>query len=63
LGIPSEHKEHPSARKLRAGDTLYWHHLAKNGEIPGVEEDERARGNGNATVTGGKLAAALSFDR
>ncbi|KAF8842993.1 hypothetical protein BDN67DRAFT_898005 [Paxillus ammoniavirescens] len=30
-------------RKLKAGDVLYWHHLSKNGEIPGVEEDPRAR--------------------
>ncbi|KIK97371.1 hypothetical protein PAXRUDRAFT_136434 [Paxillus rubicundulus Ve08.2h10] len=29
--------------KLEAGDVLYWHHLSKTGEIPGVEEDPRAR--------------------
>lgn len=40
---------HPSmpaesrARKLRAGDVLYWHQLSKTGEIPGMEEDPRAR--------------------
>lgn len=28
---------------LRKGDVLYWHHLQRSGEIPGVEEDERAR--------------------
>jgi hypothetical protein len=62
LGVPpTEHKE-LSPRKLQAGDTLYWHHLAKNGEIPGVEEDERARGN-KWTASGGKLSAALAFDR
>lgn len=33
----------PPARKLRAGDVLYWHQLSKTGEIPGVEEDPRAR--------------------
>ncbi|KAN0091234.1 hypothetical protein V8E55_004800 [Tylopilus felleus] len=33
----------PSPRKLKAGDVLCWHHLTKHGEIPGVEEDPRAR--------------------
>lgn len=33
--------------KLRAGDTLYWHHLSRHGEIPGVQEDRRARGKGS----------------
>ncbi|KAF8134580.1 hypothetical protein EV363DRAFT_1562705 [Boletus edulis] len=33
----------PSPRKLKAGDVLYWHHLTKHGEIPGVGEDPRAR--------------------
>ena len=32
--------------KLKAGDTLYWHHLSRHGEIPGVQEDPRARGRG-----------------
>ena len=32
--------------KLKAGDMLYWHHLSRNGEIPGVQEDPRARGKG-----------------
>ncbi|KAH7926510.1 hypothetical protein BV22DRAFT_1008886 [Leucogyrophana mollusca] len=41
-GLPIEQREAP-VRKLKAGDVLYWHHLAKNGEIPGVEEDSRAR--------------------
>lgn len=30
-------------RKLRAGDLVYWHHLTRGGEIPGVCEDARAR--------------------
>ncbi|KAJ8592331.1 hypothetical protein M405DRAFT_812897 [Rhizopogon salebrosus TDB-379] len=41
-GVPVEFRDSPM-RKLKAGDTLYWHHLAKNGEIPGVQEDPRAR--------------------
>lgn len=32
--------------KLKAGDALYWHHLSRHGEIPGVQEDPRARGKG-----------------
>lgn len=62
LGVPSEQKELPHPRKLQAGDILYWHHLAKNGEIPGVEEDERARGS-KPTASGGKHSAPLGFDR
>ncbi|KIK40447.1 hypothetical protein CY34DRAFT_807185 [Suillus luteus UH-Slu-Lm8-n1] len=38
-GMPVE----SPVRRLKAGDVLYWHHLAKNGEIPGVQEDPRAR--------------------
>lgn len=33
--------------KLKAGDMLYWHHLSRHGEIPGVQEDPRARGKGS----------------
>jgi len=33
--------------KLKAGDVLYWHHLLRHGEIPGVREDPRARGKGS----------------
>jgi hypothetical protein len=32
--------------KLKAGDALYWHHLSRHGEIPGVQEDPRARRKG-----------------
>ncbi|KAI0027329.1 hypothetical protein K488DRAFT_90988 [Vararia minispora EC-137] len=30
-------------RTLRSGETLFWHHLARAGEIPGVRDDRRAR--------------------
>jgi hypothetical protein len=33
--------------KLKAGDMLYWHHLSRHGEIPGVQEDPQARGKGS----------------
>ena len=32
--------------KLKEGDILCWHHLTMHGEIPGVQEDPRARGRG-----------------
>lgn len=32
--------------KLKAGDMLYWHHLSRHGEIPGVQEHPQARGIG-----------------
>ncbi|OJA17836.1 hypothetical protein AZE42_03324 [Rhizopogon vesiculosus] len=41
-GVPVEFRD-PPMRKLKSGDVLCWHHLAKNGEIPGVQEDPRAR--------------------
>ncbi|KDQ53576.1 hypothetical protein JAAARDRAFT_197380 [Jaapia argillacea MUCL 33604] len=28
---------------LKEGEVVYWHHLVRNGEIPGVREDPRAR--------------------
>ncbi|KAF9465021.1 hypothetical protein BDZ94DRAFT_1160892 [Collybia nuda] len=44
FSLPAEQKDQLPSRKLSPGDILYWHHLARNGEIPGVEDDERARG-------------------
>ena len=29
--------------RLRSGDVVYWHNLARNGEIPAVSDDPRAR--------------------
>lgn len=41
---PPEAKEPPSrAPPLKEGDMLYWHHLSRTGEIPGVFDDERSR--------------------
>ncbi|KAL6307853.1 hypothetical protein BKA93DRAFT_22857 [Sparassis latifolia] len=34
----------PQPQALRAGDVLFWHHLARSGEIPAVVDDARARG-------------------
>lgn len=36
----------PDPRPLVQGDILYWHHLKRTGEIPGVCEDSRARMRG-----------------
>ncbi|KAF7965242.1 hypothetical protein HWV62_44890, partial [Athelia sp. TMB] len=33
----------PALRKLRQGETLYWHHLKRTGEMPGIVDDPRAR--------------------
>ncbi|KAH9978815.1 hypothetical protein BGW80DRAFT_1530862 [Lactifluus volemus] len=40
--VSDSHK--PSTQPLRAGDTLYWHHLIQSGEIPGVTDDHCTRG-------------------
>ena len=45
--LPLEQKQ---PRKLRYGDVLFWHHLTRTGEFPGIEDDMRARGfRGSAT--------------
>lgn len=63
----AEQKELLPPRKLQPGDVLFWHHLAKNGEISGVEEDARARirrQSSPAVATGKrKIVASLSFSR
>ncbi len=41
----------PPPEPLKAGDVLYWHHLVRSGEIPGVMEDARARGPSPLTPT------------
>lgn len=40
----------PKAPKIRGGDVLFWHHLSRRGELPGVYDDERSRPN-----NGGRL--------
>ncbi|KAF5380378.1 hypothetical protein D9615_004505 [Tricholomella constricta] len=65
---PAEQKEQPAPpRKLQSGDVLFWHHLARNGEIPGVEDDSRAREKqptfAAAAGARGKIVATLSFSR
>ncbi|THV02361.1 hypothetical protein K435DRAFT_653372 [Dendrothele bispora CBS 962.96] len=47
-GMPAEQFDH-SCLKLKAGDPLYWHHLTKHGEIPGVSDDPRSRQPGPPT--------------
>ncbi|KIK67301.1 hypothetical protein GYMLUDRAFT_37385 [Collybiopsis luxurians FD-317 M1] len=39
FGMPAEMIEQP----LQGGDLLFWHHLVRHGEIPGVSDDPRAR--------------------
>ncbi|KAF8200921.1 hypothetical protein BJ912DRAFT_921493 [Pholiota molesta] len=41
---PADHKEPPHPLpSLKRGDVVFWHHLARSGEISGVAHDERAR--------------------
>jgi hypothetical protein len=47
IQLPTPPPRSPSpVVKLKMGDTLYWHHLSRHGEIPGVQEDPRSRGRG-----------------
>ncbi|KAJ7346736.1 hypothetical protein DFH08DRAFT_1006848 [Mycena albidolilacea] len=57
FGLPAEHLEAPVIPPLQAGEVLFWHHLVRHGEIPGVMEDARAR----RPVTVGKTR--VHFDR
>jgi hypothetical protein len=43
-----EQKDLPTSRALKPGDVLFWHHLTRCGEIPGVEDDKRARSKAGA---------------
>jgi len=45
--LPSEQKQ---PGKLEYGDVLFWHHLARTGEFPGIEDDMRARGFGKCCL-------------
>ncbi|KAJ6587032.1 hypothetical protein DFH09DRAFT_1142357 [Mycena vulgaris] len=60
FGLPAEQVEPPAFPPLQAGDVLYWHHLARHGEIPGVMEDARARRRSLA-INAGKTR--MLFDR
>ncbi|KAF9024864.1 hypothetical protein BDZ89DRAFT_1068799, partial [Hymenopellis radicata] len=42
-GLPADHTLTPPPQRLKPGDILYWHHLSRHGEIPGVQDDARAR--------------------
>ncbi|KAG6845901.1 hypothetical protein H0H87_000707 [Tephrocybe sp. NHM501043] len=56
-----EQKDQHPPHRLDPGDVLFWHHLYKSGEIPCIEDDERARGRpkGATIVDSPKLV----FDR
>ncbi|KAF5354985.1 hypothetical protein D9756_005387 [Leucocoprinus leucothites] len=49
--MPAEQKDMPTSRALKPGDVLFWHHLTRCGEIPGVEDDKRARSKASARGT------------
>jgi hypothetical protein len=51
-------------KKLKKDDIVYWHNLQKSGEIPGVEEDQRARcrsGGGGGVSKGTEARERKSF--
>ncbi|KAF5321521.1 hypothetical protein D9619_001874 [Psilocybe cf. subviscida] len=59
---PADHKEqelpaHP-APSLKSGDLLFWHHLARSGEIPGVADNKLARTPAAARTPTPRRAAA-----
>jgi hypothetical protein len=48
FGMPTEQAD----QSLKGGDVLFWHHLIRHGEIPGVSDDPRARkGYSNTSST------------
>lgn len=50
-GLPPDQKDLPTSRALKPGDVLFWHHLTRCGEIPGVEDDKMARNKAEARGT------------
>lgn len=64
VGLPAEQKEQSNPRVLKAGDLIFWHHLARSGEIPGVEDDDRARGIASPLPSlGQKMVGKVIFNR
>jgi len=53
-------KESGRPRDLEPGDLLFWHHLSRHGEIPGVADDVRARGQASLNESSRDLTG---FDR
>lgn len=53
ITIPAESPYEP----LKPGDVLYWNHLVRSGEIPGVMEDPRARGSSSTTPLDSKRSS------
>ncbi|KAF8622663.1 hypothetical protein AX15_006774 [Amanita polypyramis BW_CC] len=57
---PTEAKELRLPRELEAGDILFWYHLSRHGEIPGVNDDPRAR---VPNIIAPESSRLLNFDR
>jgi len=62
-----DQKDLPISRALKPGDVLFWHHLKRCGEIPGVEDDKRARSktvaHGYKTERAGRSLGRVVFGR
>ena len=54
----------PKFKRLRAGEVVYWHHLLRRGELPGVCDDDRARASrGFGAISRGRSSSVLDEDR
>ncbi|KAJ3569854.1 hypothetical protein NP233_g4773 [Leucocoprinus birnbaumii] len=62
-GVPPEQKDLPTSRALKPGDVLFWHHLTRCGEIPGVEDDKRARSKASARGTAKNNVRSSNMER
>lgn len=59
----TDQKEQSLPRTLKADDVLFWHHLARSGEIPAVTEDARARGPPREAAADAKSGGRVTFNR
>lgn len=59
----TDQKEPSLPRTLKANDVLFWHHLARSGEIPAVTEDARARGPPREAAADAKPVGRVMFNR
>lgn len=59
----TDQKEPSLPRTLKADDVLFWHHLARSGEIPAVTEDTRARGPPREAAADAKPVGRITFNR
>jgi len=59
----TDQKEPSLPQTLKADDVLFWHHLARSGEIPAVTEDARARGPPREAAADARPDGRVTFNR